>query len=513
MSGTSICPQSQYFDILPERPDSFGEFLWKLNVVNQFRPYTNKAGYARIDEVLAMQRDLYNVAVLERKWCREWVEKGGDPALGTVSFNSQSKALTTLRADSPEWKDQNRRLAMGTLWRVELAFQAFFRRMNSGEKPGYPWLKPASRFRTLEVWSSPTGALRTDPTRDQLVLRVKGLPSLTVPLKGRKVPPASELRTFRITRKGSRCIVSLGFKEEKEPLGVTGKAIGLDMCLGIARVVTSDGQAWPARLVDLARVKRLHRQIAKVKRGSKNRAKLVRTLNNHATREQSRDYNSVHRFTSQIISNYDFIAIEGLDIREMNRSARGTKEAPGENIALAAELNRRALEQTWGEIRRQLTYKAEWAGKRVVTVDPVDTSRTCSNCGHLRCLPQVSPTFRCSRCGTVVPPRITLRLTSCAWAFRTWARGATRVCSPPSTGRRTWLQSRHWPGCVCESPQEAFPLPQLLAHFSWDDAAWPERSSERPTWVGPCGIERTGREPCRRGSVCSWRDSATAKLR
>ncbi len=371
----------------------------EANVVYQFRAYTDKVGYDRIDEILAMQRDLYNAAILERKWAREWVEKGGDPARGTVTFNSQSKALTRLRAECPEWKNQNRRLATGTLWRVELAFQAFFRRMNSGEKAGYPRLKAASRFRTLEVRSSPPGALRTDPARNQLVLRIKGLPSLTVPLKGRQVPPTSELRTFRITRKGNRCVVSLGFKEEKEPLGVTGKSIGLDMRLGIARVVTSDGQAWRTRLVDPARDKRLQRQIARAKRGSRNRAKLVRTLNNLAAREQIRDYNSVHRFTSLIISNYDFIAIEDLDIREMTRSPRGTKEAPGENIALAAGLNRRALEQTWGEIRRQLTYKAEWAGKKVVAVDPVDTSRACSRCGHLRSLPQVSPTFRCSRCG------------------------------------------------------------------------------------------------------------------
>lgn len=371
----------------------------EAHVTYQFRAYTDKAGYARIDEVLAMQRDLYNSAVLERKWAREWVEKYGGPPGGAVTYSSQSREVTALRAERPEWKDQNRRLAMGTLWRVEKAFQAFFRRVNAGETPGYPRLKSPSRFRTLETRGVPPGAFKADPDRDRLYLRLKGLPSLAIPLKGRALPPASQLKTITITRKGHRCIVSLGYKEERDQLPPTGCAIGLDMRLSVARVVTSAGEAWPTRVVDNARVKRLHRKIARAKKGSRGRAKAVRTLNNHAIRGLARDYNEFHRFTSGVIANHDLIAIEDLDIRQITRSARGTVDSPGEDVALSADLNRRVYEQTWGEIRRQLIYKAEWAGRKVVLVDPADTSRTCSGCGHIRGLPQISPTFRCGRCG------------------------------------------------------------------------------------------------------------------
>jgi putative transposase len=371
----------------------------EVHVTYQLRAYTDKAGYGRIDEVLAQHRDLYNSAVLERKWAREWVEKYGAPGGAAVTYNSQSKELTALRAERPEWKDQNRRLATGTLWRVEKAFQAFFRRVNAGETPGYPRLKPPTRFRTLETRGIPPGALKADPDRDRLYLRLKGLPSLAIPLKGRAVPATSQLKTITITRKGNRCMVSLGFMEEREPLSPTGLAIGLDMRLNVARVVTSYGEAWPTRVLDNAKVKRLHRKIARAKKGSRGRAKTVRTLNNHAIRELARDYNEVHRFTSRIVANHELIAIEDLDIRQMTRSARGTVESPGENVALSADLNRRVYEQTWGEIRRQLIYKAEWAGRRVVLVDPADTSRTCSGCGHIRSLPQESSTFRCGRCG------------------------------------------------------------------------------------------------------------------
>ncbi len=371
----------------------------EAHVVYQFRAYTDRRGYARIDEVLAQHRDLYNAALLERKWAWEWQEKGGDPAKARVDYFSQSKELTALRAEDNNWSGQNRRLATGTLWRLDLAFQAFFRRIAEGGAPGYPRLKALSRFRTLETRGIPPGALAVRPERRTAIVRIKGLPSLTIELKDRVLPPTSQLKTLRITRKGRQCLVSLGFAEQREPLQPTGAAVGLDMRLGVARVVTSDRKFWERREPDTKKKKRLQRRLSRARKGSRCRAKKVRALANLAYREQVSDRNAVHRFTTQMVRRYDLIALEDLDIKEMTRSARGTAEEPGTLVAFAADLNRRALEQTWGEIRRQLTYKAEWAGKQVVAVDPADTSRTCSSCGTVRLIPQISTTFRCRFCG------------------------------------------------------------------------------------------------------------------
>ena len=38
-------------------------------------------------------------------------------------------------------------------------------------------------------------------------------------------------------------------------------------------------------------------------------------------------------------------------------------------------LNREILVQGWGRLLQQLTYKAEWAGRQLITVDPAYTSR------------------------------------------------------------------------------------------------------------------------------------------
>ena len=51
-----------------------------------------------------------------------------------------------------------------------------------------------------------------------------------------------------------------------------------------------------------------------------------------------------------------------------------------------------------GIIRQQLRYKAEWAGRAYVEVDPKNTSRTCSRCDRLTPEQEEYRVFRCPEC-------------------------------------------------------------------------------------------------------------------
>jgi transposase len=52
------------------------------------------------------------------------------------------------------------------------------------------------------------------------------------------------------------------------------------------------------------------------------------------------------------------------------------------------------------QLRQFLTYKAAWAGVQVYLVDPRNTSRTCSRCGHCEQANRKSQeSFLCQRCG------------------------------------------------------------------------------------------------------------------
>jgi transposase len=73
------------------------------------------------------------------------------------------------------------------------------------------------------------------------------------------------------------------------------------------------------------------------------------------------------------------ICVEDLNIRAMVRSARGTADAPGRNVAAKAGLNRGIQRSGWGILVRRLQDKAPG---RVETVSPAFTSQRCSACGH-----------------------------------------------------------------------------------------------------------------------------------
>lgn len=77
------------------------------------------------------------------------------------------------------------------------------------------------------------------------------------------------------------------------------------------------------------------------------------------------------------------IAVEHLKISNMSKSAKGTASAPGRNVRAKSGLNKSILDQGWGEFRRQLEYKTARRGGFFVAVDPKNTNRRCSCCGHV----------------------------------------------------------------------------------------------------------------------------------
>ena len=84
----------------------------------------------------------------------------------------------------------------------------------------------------------------------------------------------------------------------------------------------------------------------------------------------------------------------------MTASAAGTIEAPGKNVRAKSGLNREILDQGWGEMRRQLAYKLGWSGGVLVAVNPRNTSRRCSACGHTSRDNRTSQAnFSCVACG------------------------------------------------------------------------------------------------------------------
>lgn len=119
------------------------------------------------------------------------------------------------------------------------------------------------------------------------------------------------------------------------------------------------------------------------------RAKVMRKIAN-ARR------NFAHHTSAELARQAGTIFIEDLQIRNMVKSARGTREQPGRNVRAKSGLNRAILSTVWGAIARFLDYKAH----RVVRVPPQYTSQTCSRCGHVAAENRpAQPKFKCVSCG------------------------------------------------------------------------------------------------------------------
>jgi len=110
--------------------------------------------------------------------------------------------------------------------------------------------------------------------------------------------------------------------------------------------------------------------------------------------------NACHHITKQIVStDKKVFVLEDLKIKNQTKSAKGTVEDPGKNVAQKSGLNREILNIGWHKIESQLKYKARKVNKVVFKVNPQFTLQECANCGHTHADNRSGIEFKCLSCG------------------------------------------------------------------------------------------------------------------
>ena len=361
----------------------------------KLRGYTTRAGYGQLDSALLLLKILYNAALEER---RTAYRKAGT----SLTLKTQNLQLKDICRDLPEYAALDRHLLNSTLRRLDTAFQAFFRRVKAGEKPGYPRFKGRNWFKSIT--NLPVGHCPAWYRFDgrEVAITIKGLPKITAKVGSLDVPTVRP-KTLGIVRKGKRIWLTLTYEFEPESLSFTGSVVGLDR--GVRKVLAdSNGGVVPPFKRDWKRRRRLQRKMSRRRPkpgqpASRRYRKAKAAHSRFLEKEGQQIHNAIHQVTSRIVKEHDIVVVESLNIRNMTRTAKGTEEQPGRNVAAKAGLNRGILAQSWGEIQRQLTYKAEWAGKRVVEVDPRFTSQTCQDCGAVNAKNRRGEWYHCLACG------------------------------------------------------------------------------------------------------------------
>jgi putative transposase len=151
--------------------------------------------------------------------------------------------------------------------------------------------------------------------------------------------------------------------------------------------------------LSIARLKRLRvlqRRVSRARRGSNRRAKTKVAIARLKARESAARKDWAEKTSTDLARRFDIIRVEKLCITKMTRSARGTAEQPGCNVAAKARLNREILASGWGLLVKRLEQKAPG---RVEKVNPAFTSQRCSACGHMDPKSRESQAvFRCTAC-------------------------------------------------------------------------------------------------------------------
>lgn len=210
------------------------------------------------------------------------------------------------------------------------------------------------------------------------------------------------IKNATISREGNHWYVAICVEQEINlPEQLPTTAIGLD--LGVANFATlSNG-----RIIEpinslktyAARLAILQRRLAKKEKFSSNWKKIQIKLRKMYRKIAHVRRDFVHKLTTHLSKSHAMVVVEALKIKNMSKSAKGDIDNPGKNVKAKSGLNKSILDQSWGEFKRQLKYKLDWAGGVCIEVSPRYTSQKCSICGYTDKLNRTTRAeFCCQEC-------------------------------------------------------------------------------------------------------------------
>ncbi|WP_246838167.1 transposase [Serratia sp. S119] len=202
----------------------------------------------------------------------------------------------------------------------------------------------------------------------------------------RKLPSSPSTVTVSKDSAG-RYFVSCLCEVQPEPLPVTSSIVGIDV--GLTRLLVTDSGFKADNPRNTAknakRLALLQRRLSRKQLGSKNRTKARQKVARLHAKIADCRLDNLHKLSRTLINENQVVCVESLSVKNMMRNPQLAK-----SIADAG----------WSELIRQLRYKSEWAGRRLIAVDPFfPSSKRCSCCGYtMQVLPLNIRFWLCPKC-------------------------------------------------------------------------------------------------------------------
>jgi len=339
----------------------------------KYRIFPNKTQAKKLQKSLDACRWLYNQFLETRKNAWESKKK-------SLSRFDQSKTIPDLKKENPFLNDAFSQCLQNVSTRIDLAFRAFFRRIKSGEKPGYPRFRGKFRYDSFTYPQAGFKLLKN-------VVQLSKIGGIKIKLHR---PIEGQIKTCTIRRSptGKWYVAFSCIVDHMPDIKSVEPAIGIDM--GLKSFATfSDGQKilnprfFKQEQKNLAKSQR---KLSKQAKGSKLRSKARKVVARVHERTGWKRENFAHQEARKIVDKFNTIVVEDLSINDMQKN----------NFHC---INRSISDVAWRQFLNFIKQKAEWAGARCVEINPAFTTQNCSGCGNRRKLELSERMYHCPCCG------------------------------------------------------------------------------------------------------------------
>ena len=346
-------------------PDTF-------QLAYRYRLYPTKSQASQLAWTLETCRQVYNSLINDRKF--QYEVHGKSP-----SRVEQCRALTTWKPAHPELSGVYSQVLQNITKRVDLAFDAFFRRVKGGETPGYPRVKGNGQYDSITYPQSGFGF-------QQGKLRLSKIGNVAIRLHR---PVEGNIKTCTVRIINSKWFVCFSCEVNPELLPPSNEQVGIDVGLktfaSLSNGENIDNPHFFRR--DEKALAKAGRRQAKTKKRSPARKKANKVLSRIHERIRNRRHDFVHQTARRLVNRFGVIAVEKLNVKGMVK-----------NHCLAKSIS----DASWSMFRSVLTNKAESAGRLIVAVNPAYTSQMCSGCGNIQKKSLSVRTHKCLGCGLIL---------------------------------------------------------------------------------------------------------------
>jgi putative transposase len=345
----------------------------------KYRIYLSNGQRRILEQQLEESRWVYNETLAERK--RAYEERGESLRL----YDTQA-LLPVWKLTRPALKLVHSQVLQNISVRVDLAFQAFFRRVKEGAaEVGFPRYKGFGRYDSITYPQYGNG-VRLEGAR--LILSKVGAVHVVLhrPVEG---TPKTVTLTRSRTGKWFACF---SCETEAGPLPPTGDVVGVDVGLHNFATLSNGKPPIPNPRfyrrdeADLKRVQQ-RKDAAKNAQNWPENAKQKGILARIHERIANRRSDFAHKESRKLVNAYQVIVFEDLAPMEMGRS-RGMRKS--------------ILDVAWTQFMQMTVAKAEEAGRRVILVNPKNTTKMCSTCGEIVPKALSVRVHTCPVCGLVM---------------------------------------------------------------------------------------------------------------